>query len=115
MTTQISIVGGPSREDLFDNLRLASIHRPLPLSFKVTDSMFSLSLEQILGIERLDKNPRTHEHVEWVIRAEDELPSDLKDPNDAMFQQYAVEMRYNIKTRKGLAVMTRIEGKTSKL
>lgn len=114
MTTHIPIVGGPSREDLFDNIRLASGSCLLPLFFKVNNSQYSLTLAQVHNVERVDKDPRTREHFDWIVKAECEMHPDYKEPDTEMFQQYALELRYNTKTRQGSAVLNRIEGKTSK-
>lgn len=101
------INGGPSREDLFDNFRLATRDRMLAVSFKSDNDYPSITIGQIHGIERVNKNRFATSHDEWIITSEEtQLPKEYRKPaREDMFHPYRIKILYNTKTRTGYATI----------
>jgi len=113
MTRKFVVIGGPSREDLFDSLRLDNRHnRMFPIRFKVEETDYPLGLETIHSLER-GGNPHAYDHEDWIIRVRStKIPSNFRAQGESnQFAPYIVKIIYNTKTRQGTAFVTRVRSK----
>lgn len=113
MTRKFVVIGGPSREDLFDSLRLDNRqNRMFPVQFKVEETDYPLILEQIHSLER-GGNLHSWDHEDWIVRLKSsKIPSAFRALGEKdMFALYAVKIIYNTKTRRGTAFVTRVRSK----
>ncbi len=109
MARKFVITGGPSREDLFDCLRLDNRHnRMFHVQFRVAETTYPLILETIHSLER-GGNPHAHDHQDWIIRVRStKIPADFRALGEKeMFAPYIAKIIYNTKTRQGTAFVTR--------
>ena len=116
MTVKLEIIGGPSREDLFDCLRLADGHqRMFPVTFKLQGSDCPLVLGTIKSLEYDDRGRILGDHVDWIIRAEStHIPTEFRPKNtdtQRLFPKCKVKIVYNTKTRLGTIFITAVKGK----
>lgn len=113
MTRKFKVIGGPSREDLFDCLRLANRRsRLFPVQFKVEETEYPLILFMIQSLE-CTASQFVDDRINWVIRSESaHIVEDFKTQGDTeMFTPYKVKIVYNTKTRRGTAYVTRMRSK----
>jgi len=111
MTNTFTVIGGPSREDLLDCLRLANRNSKMfPVHFKVQEADYPLILRMIQSLER-SGNPHAENHIDWIIRSQDaHIVSYFQSPGDpdSWSSSYKVKITYNTKTRLGTAFITRV-------
>lgn len=111
MTKKFEIVGGPSREDLFDCLRLSGgDQRMFSVEFKVKEVDFPLIIKTIQSLEYIG-NEHTHERFEWSLKSRGaHIVSYFQSEGDPdhWSSNYLVEITFNTKTRQGTATVTRV-------
>ncbi len=113
MTRKFTVIGGPSREELFDCLRLANRRsRLFPVQFKVEETEYPLILFMIQSLE-CTANRFEDDRINWVIRSENaHMVADFKTRGDTeMFTPYKLKIVYSTKTRQGTAYVTCVRSK----